>query len=137
MNNHNLDISTLENWLWESACKIRGAIDAPKYKNYILPLVFLKRLSDFFDDEIRLKDEYGNMQVAGDIAQEDHAVLRFYLPADSRWESISKQTTNIGEYLTNVVRLVAKENPKLQGVIDIVDFNATAAGREERKNLIR
>ena len=33
-----LDISTLENWLWEAACSIRGPIDAPKYKDYIIPL---------------------------------------------------------------------------------------------------
>jgi type I restriction-modification system DNA methylase subunit len=31
-----LDISTLETWLWEAACKIRGPIDASKYKDYIL-----------------------------------------------------------------------------------------------------
>ena len=47
-----LDIKTLESWLWEAACKIRGEIDAPKYKDYILPLIFLKRLSDVFDDEV-------------------------------------------------------------------------------------
>lgn len=49
--NNKLDIKTLENWLWEAACKIRGEIDAPKYKDYILPLIFLKRLSDVFEDE--------------------------------------------------------------------------------------
>jgi len=38
-----LDIHILESWLWEAACKIRGEIDAPKYKHYILPLIFLKR----------------------------------------------------------------------------------------------
>ena len=48
-NNRPLDISTLESWLWEAACLIRGPIDAPKYKDYILPLIFLKRLSDVFD----------------------------------------------------------------------------------------
>jgi type I restriction enzyme M protein len=47
-----LDVKTLESWLWEAACKIRGPIDAPKYKDYILPLIFLKRLSDVFDDEM-------------------------------------------------------------------------------------
>ena len=36
---NNLDISTLENWLWEAACKIRGEIDAPKYKDYILGIL--------------------------------------------------------------------------------------------------
>ncbi|MCD6142461.1 type I restriction-modification system subunit M N-terminal domain-containing protein, partial [Candidatus Bipolaricaulota bacterium] len=39
-----LDISALENWLWEAACVIRGPLDAPKFKDYILPLVFLKLL---------------------------------------------------------------------------------------------
>jgi type I restriction enzyme M protein len=37
-----LDISALETWLWEAACAIRGPVDAPKYKDYILPLTFLK-----------------------------------------------------------------------------------------------
>lgn len=130
MNKPTLDISTLENWLWEAACKIRGDIDAPKYKDYILPLIFLKRLSDVFEDEINnLKDEYGNQPIAEEIATEDHSIVRFFLPIDSRWTNISKQTTNIGEYLTSAVRSIAKENPKLQGVIDIVDFNATAAGQ--------
>jgi len=36
--NTTLDVKSLENWLWEAACKIRGPVDAPKYKNYILPL---------------------------------------------------------------------------------------------------
>lgn len=127
---NNLDINTLETWLWDAACKIRGAIDAPKYKDYILPLIFLKRLSDVFEDELlKMQDDYGNMTVAEKIASEDHSVLRFYLPPASRWSSIEKQTTKIGEHLTSAVRAIAKENPKLQGVIDIVDFNATAAGQ--------
>lgn len=37
-----MDISTLENWLWDAACNIRGPIDAPKFKDYILPLLFYK-----------------------------------------------------------------------------------------------
>ena len=47
-----LDVSALENWLWDAACMIRGPLDAPKFKDYILPLIFLKRLSDVFDDEV-------------------------------------------------------------------------------------
>ena len=43
---------SLESWLWDVACAIRGEKDAPKYKDYILPLVFVKRLCDVFDDEI-------------------------------------------------------------------------------------
>jgi type I restriction enzyme M protein len=59
-----LDIKTLENWLWEASCKIRGEIDAPKYKDYILPLIFLKRLSDVFDDEVE-KFSKSFSQIAG------------------------------------------------------------------------
>ena len=48
MSNNKLDSKVLENWLWDAACIIRGPIDAPKYKDYILPLIFFKRLSDVF-----------------------------------------------------------------------------------------
>jgi len=48
----NLDVSALENWLWEAACVIRGPIDVPKYKDYIIPLIFYKRICDVYEDEI-------------------------------------------------------------------------------------
>jgi len=46
-----LDIKTLESWLWDAACSIRGAVDVPKFKDYILPLIFVKRLSNVFGGE--------------------------------------------------------------------------------------
>ena len=39
---------SLESWIWDAACSIRGAKDAPKYKDFILPLIFTKRLCDVF-----------------------------------------------------------------------------------------
>ncbi len=44
---------SLESWIWDAACSIRGAKDAAKYKDYILPLIFTKRLCDVFDDELK------------------------------------------------------------------------------------
>ena len=59
MTNNELNVSTLETRLWDAACRIRGEIDAPKSKEYILPLIFLKRLSDVFDDELtKLSEDY-------------------------------------------------------------------------------
>jgi type I restriction enzyme M protein len=125
-----MDIKVLESWLWEAACKIRGEVDAPKYKNYILPLIFLKRLSDVFEDElIKLGEEYGSLDVAKELIEEDHSLVRFYIPENARWENIEKQSSGLGQYLTDAVRAIARDNPKLHGVIDIVDFNATAAGQ--------
>ncbi len=130
MNNNSLDITSLENWLWEAACKIRGEIDAPKYKDYILPLIFLKRLSDVFDDEIsRLTDDYGSEEIARQLAAQDHSLVRFYIPEAALWSKISLQPKGIGEYLTDAIRAVSKENQKLQGVFETIDFNATAGGQ--------
>lgn len=134
-----MSIKTLENWLWDAACVIRGPIDAPKFKDYILPLIFLKRLSDVFEDEIKaLAMEYGSRDVAMQIVEDERregiiregrGSVRFYIPENARWEEIRKRTTGLGQYLTDAVRAVARENPILQGVIDIADFNATVAGQ--------
>jgi type I restriction enzyme M protein len=125
-----LDVSALESWLWAAACVIRGPVDAPKFKDYILPLIFLKRLSDVFDDEVaRLGREFGNEKKALTLVQQDHKLVRFFLPQKARWSEIALKTTRLGEYLTDAVRAVARENPRLGGVIDVTDFNATQAGQ--------
>jgi len=125
-----MEVGTLEQWLWDAACEIRGPLDAPKFKDYILPLVFLKRLSDVFDDEVaRLTGEFGSEDAAAKPVEADHGLVRFYIPEAARWPAIAKKTTGLGEYLTDAVRAVARENPKLQGVIDVQDFNETAAGQ--------
>ena len=142
MPDRSLDIKTLESWLWEAACRMRGDVDAPKYKDYILPIIFIKRLSDVFDDEIlRLAGKYKKKEIAEQLVEQDHNLVRFYLPENSRWGNISKQTTGLGEFLTDAVRSIARDNPKLQGVVDIVDFNATTAGQrvisdEKLKDLV-
>lgn len=125
-----MDVGTLEQWLWDAACEIRGPLDAPKFKDYILALVFLKRLSDVFDDEsARLADEFGDEEKARALVEADHSLVRFYIPEEARWSAIATKTTGLGEYLTDAVRAVARENPELQGVIDVQDFNETAAGQ--------
>lgn len=125
-----LDVSALESWLWEAACVIRGPLDAPKFKDYILPLIFVKRLSDVFDDEIaHLAKDFGDEAKALKLVEQDHGLVRFFIPKNARWASIAEKTTGIGEYLTDAVRAVAKANPQLSGVVDITDFNATAAGQ--------
>jgi len=124
-----LDVKILEGWLWDAACSIRGNVDAPKYKDYILPLIFMKRLSDVFEDEVkRVAQEIGDENTARKIISKDHSLVRFYIPQKSLWPEIRKVTDRIGERLTESMRAIAKENPSLQGVIDIVDFNAGVSG---------
>ena len=132
------DTKPMEQMLWDAACSIRGEKDAAKFKDYLLPLLFLKRLSDVFDDEIeRLSQEYGDRAVAQEIAESDHQLLRFYVPPEARWGIVSgrdahewpldaqgrsTQPRDIGDHLTTAVRAVVRHNPTLSGVIDLVDF---------------
>ena len=137
----------MEQMLWDAACSIRGEKDAAKFKDYLLPLLFLKRLSDVFDDEIaRLAEEYGDRATALEIAESDHSLLRFYLPPEARWAVLSGRESfhwpldaqgrptaprDIGEHLTKAVRAVVKQNPSLSGVIDVVDFAAERNGERD------
>jgi type I restriction enzyme M protein len=125
-----LDVGGLEQWLWDAACSIRGAVDAPKFKDYILPLIFVKRLSDVFEDEIdQFSGKFGDRETALELVEDDHSLVRFYLPHECAWSEIRKLGTNVGQRLTDVIRKITKANPTLQGVIDIVDFNATVSGQ--------
>lgn len=129
---------SLESWIWDAACSIRGAKDAPKYKDYILPLIFTKRLCDVFDDELnRIAAEVGSRKKAFKLAKADHKLVRFYLPLvpddpeQPIWSVIRKLSDKIGERVTTHMRAIAKENPLLQGIIDRVDFNATTHGQRD------
>jgi type I restriction enzyme M protein len=126
---------SLESWIWDAACSIRGAKDAPKFKDYILPLIFTKRLCDVFDDELnRIAKEVGSRAKAFKLVKHDTKLVRFYLPLqpanpdDSVWSVIRTLADKIGEQLTTHLRAIADENALLKGIIDRVDFNATTHG---------
>ena len=138
---------SMEQMLWDAACSIRGEKDAAKFKDYLLPLLFLKRLSDVFDDEIeRLAQEFGDLTIAQEIAESDHGLLRFYLPPEARWGVVSGREVHewpldalgrstrprdVGEHLTMAVRAVVRHNPTLSGVIDLVDFASERNGERD------
>ncbi|WP_416463506.1 N-6 DNA methylase [Sphingomonas sp. VDB2] len=133
---------SMEQMLWDAACSIRGEKDAPKFKDYLLPMVFLKRLSDVFDDEIaRLAEDYGSRETALKIAAADHTVVRFYMPPEARWAIISgrerfewpkdEAPRDIGEHLTKAIRAVVKQNPDLDGTINVVDFAVERNGERD------
>lgn len=136
--NHTQNGKSLEHWLWDAACSIRGAKDAPKYKDYILPLVFAKRLCDVFDDEVdRIAKEVGGRAKAFKLVERDKKLVRFYIPLkpadpdESVWSVVRKLADKIGEQLTTHLRGIADENPRLKGIIDRVDFNATTHGQRD------
>jgi len=140
--NEHLDISSLETWLWDAACAIRGATDAPKFKDFILPLVFYKRLSDVFDDEFAAQvEQFGDEETAREVIEADHTdalqkgrkdkIVRFYIPRQYAWKAVRnhKADGKLGEFVTDAMREVARLNPDLQGVLDIKDYNERQSGQ--------
>jgi len=140
-NGNSNKVKSMESWIWDAACSIRGAADAPKYKDFILPLIFVKRLCDVFDDEIdRIAEQFKKpREFAFKLVDRDkNKLVRFYLPIKPKdpekertWDVIRTLSNKIGEQLTNILRSVAKENPSLQGIIDRIDFNATTHGQRD------
>ena len=129
---------SLESWIWDAACSIRGAKDAPKFKEFILPLIFTKRLCDVFDDEInRIAQEVGSRAKAFKLVKHDKKLVRFFLPLepknpdDAVWSIIRTLSDKIGEQLTTHLRAIADANPLLKGIIDRIDFNATTHGQRD------
>ena len=98
---------SLESWIWAAACSIRGAKDAPKYKDYILPPIFTKRLCDVFDDELTpIARQVGSREKAFQLVEADHKLVRFYLPLmpddpeQPVWSVIRRLSDRVGEAVT-------------------------------------
>jgi type I restriction enzyme M protein len=109
----------LENYLWGAAIVLRGLIDAGDYKQYIFPLVFLKRLSDVYDEEHDAAMEVYNDEELADLP-ENH---RFAIPDGAHWDDIRGVTENIGQAILSALRAIESANPdSLPGVFGDGDW---------------
>lgn len=98
---------SLESWIWDAACSIRGAKDAAKYKDFILPLIFTKRLCGVFDDEVnRIAEEVGSRAKAFKLVKHDKKLVRFYLPL---------QPEDAEQSVWSVIRIPPKNSAKSVG----------------------
>jgi len=113
-----IDLNTLKSYLWESANILRGSIDASDYKNYIFGLLFLKRLSDVFDDE---RDR---LKIENHVDLNDVDNYSFYVPERAHWSYLKTLTQNLGEAINKADEALEEANPEtLEGVLSAVDFN--------------
>ena len=106
-----------EKQLWDAADVLRGNMDAADYKNVVLGLIFLKYLSDRFDERYRELVEEGY----GDEEDRDCYVEKnvFFVPEEARWSNIAKNahTPEIGQSIDNAMRAIERENDALREVL--------------------
>ena len=127
--------SELQSFLWGSAVLLRGLIDAGDYKGYIFPLIFLKRISDVWDEEHQIAlDKYSNDESLANLS-ENH---RFVIPEGSHWNNIRETTSNVGAKIVFCMRAIESKNPDaLTGVFGDADWtNKDLLSDEVLSNLV-
>ncbi len=106
-----------EKQIWDAADELRGSMDAAEYKHVILGLIFLKYLSDKFEQR------YNELVDEGSGFEEDRdeytAEGVFFVPPEARWSEISKKahTAENGKTIDNAMRLIENENNSLKGIL--------------------
>lgn len=111
-----LTTEQLEGYLWSAADILRGSIDSSDYKNFIFGLLFLKRLSDRFEEECEALAADGH-------DPEDEDEHQFWVPEKARWATIQKTAVGVGEALNRASAALEEKNNSLEGVLAGVDYN--------------
>ena len=117
------ELKKLENKLWSAADKMRGAVSVSDYKFIVLGLIFLKYISDSFEDKYKeLLEEGEGLEEERDCYIAENI---FYVPQKARWEYLVEHSkdTNIGEIIDDALTAIEKENTSLKNVLP-KDYNS-------------
>jgi type I restriction enzyme M protein len=121
--------------LWQAADKLRGHMDASEYKHVVLGLIFLKYISDAFEEKhsALLKEKGADPEDRDEYLAENI----FWVPKQARWSFIQGKgkQTDIGRVIDDAMTEIEKQNPQLKGVLS-KDYARPALDKQRLGELI-
>ncbi|MDU5721638.1 MAG: type I restriction-modification system subunit M [Clostridium butyricum] len=122
--------------VWKACDTFRGTMDSSKYKDYILTMLFVKYVSDFYKEKLEeLKAKFGDNE---DRIQKSLKREKFQLDAECTFDEIyeNRNAENIGEIINKILMKIEDDNKeKLEGIFRNIDFNSEAElGRTKERN---
>jgi type I restriction enzyme M protein len=119
--NNSTKSEKIEAQLFKAADKLRKNIDAAEYKHIVLGLIFLKYISDSFEElHTKLKESKGKFKGADPEDQDEYKAENvFWVPKNARWSYLHSRAKlpTIGKDLDDAMELIEKENPTLKGIL--------------------
>ena len=132
------DNHILEKTLWQTADKLRNNMDAAEYKHVVLGLIFLKYISDTFDDLYKKLKAEGATTGADPEDKDEYTAERvFYVPPQARWEWLQRRAKlpSVGKDIDDAMDAIEKDNPSLKGVLP-KDYARPALDKQRLGELI-
>ena len=100
--------SDIESWLWEAANILRGPVDPANLRDFVFPLLFLKRLNDTWQEERQKAVARWGDSLTDDIESDFH---RFQIPTGCQWADVRRAAENHGVILQNIMQRIELANP--------------------------
>jgi len=126
-----------ESQLWQAADALRGSMDAAEYKHVVLGLIFLKYISDAFEEQHAKLDAEKAQGADPEDPDEYRALNIFWVPPEARWSHLKAQAkqATIGRLVDDAMAGVERDNPALKGVLP-KDYARPALDKQRLGQLI-